>query len=51
LAGKTLSLASQMGLLPAPHQVHVWPAAIELSIVTLVAFAIVFRRVSSPMRV
>jgi hypothetical protein len=37
--------------LPAPSQVQVWPAAIEVIVITLVALAVLFRRVSSPMRI
>jgi len=51
LYNQVLPLVSNIGLVPSPHQVHVWPAVVELTIVTLVALAIVFRRVSSPMRV
>jgi len=51
LAGHVVPLASHIGFLPAPSQMHVWPAAVELIVITLVALAILFRRVSSPMRV
>jgi ABC-2 type transport system permease protein len=39
------------GVLQAPAEVHVWPAVVEMVLVTIVALAILFRRVSSPMRV
>jgi len=40
-----------IALLPAPSQVQIWPAALQVTAITLVALAILFRRVSSPMRV
>jgi hypothetical protein len=51
LAERWLPMASKMGLLPASSQVDVWPAAVETIVVTVVALAIVYRRVSSPMRI
>jgi hypothetical protein len=51
LAEHLLPFASEVGLLPSPSQVQVWPAVVEVIAVTLVALAILFRRVSSPMRI
>jgi hypothetical protein len=51
LAGQALSLPSRASFLPAPAQVQVWPAAVEVIALTLVALAVLFRRVSSPMRI
>jgi ABC-2 type transport system permease protein len=39
------------GFFPAPTEVLVWPAVVEMVVITLVALAVLFRRVSSPMRV
>jgi hypothetical protein len=43
--------AGRAGILPRPEQVHVWPAALQVIGITLVALAVLFRRVSSPMRI
>jgi len=43
--------ANRLGILPPPEQVHVWPAALQVTGITLVALAVLFRRVSSPMRI
>jgi len=51
LAGRVLPLPGGTSLLPSPLQVHVLPAAIEVAVLTVVALAVLFRRVSSPMRV
>lgn len=51
LVGQDLALSAQAHFLPHPSQVHVWPAAIEVIVITLVALAVLFRRVSSPMRI
>lgn len=48
---RILPAAARVGILPSPAQVQIWPAAIELTVVTLVSLAILFRRVSSPMRI
>jgi len=39
------------GILPPPDQVHVWPAVAQVTGITLVSLAVLFRRVSSPMRI
>lgn len=51
LAGQPLPLPPEVSFLPAPSQVQVWPAVIEVIVITVVALAILFRRVSSPMRI
>jgi ABC-2 type transport system permease protein len=51
LADRLLPFVSEVGLLPSPSQVEVWPAAVEMIVITVVALAILFRRVSSPMRI
>jgi hypothetical protein len=43
--------AGQVGILPRPDQVHVWPAAVQVAGITFVSLLILFRRVSSPMRI
>ena len=42
---------SSMSILPAPEHVHVWPAVLEMTIVTVVSLVILFRRISAPLRV
>jgi ABC-2 type transport system permease protein len=42
---------SGASILPAPEEVHVWPAAIQVLTITAVALGILFRRVSSPMKI
>jgi len=46
-----LPMAARMGILPSPAQVQIWPAAIQVIAVTVISLAILFRRVSSPMRI
>lgn len=49
--GTALPYASEMSILPAPSEVEVGPASVQLIAITLVALGIVMRRVSSPMRI
>jgi hypothetical protein len=48
---EVLPAAARAGILPSPANVHVWPAAIQVAAVTGISLAILFRRVSSPMRI
>ncbi len=51
LVGRVLPFPGGSSFLPPPSEVHVGPAAIEVAVLTVLALAVLFRRVSSPMRI